>query len=200
MELTFDGLVKVTLEPAVRQLAAANARLQTPLSAPASALPEVVLEELWQKAALIDLLRLLGVLLPPRERVWWACLAARDYLGAAPLTPSVTAAEAWVFKPGDGTRQVAVECLQAVPVEDDTGHCAMAVAYADGRLGPGEMARYLAPPGAAQAAAFAMNMVALGARSDMFQSYGRALVARGIDIARGGNGRVPVPEQQGEAG
>ena len=77
----FQGLVKLPRDPVAKLLARCNVILKTRLDAPASAPAEVVLAELHQKRALVDLLRLLAILLPPRERVWWACMAARDYIG-----------------------------------------------------------------------------------------------------------------------
>jgi hypothetical protein len=63
------------------------------------------------------------------------------------------------------------------------------VLYAPGTLGPGDLNQYPAPAGASEAAAFAMNMVALSQLSDKFEEHGRVLVARALDIARGGNGQ-----------
>ena len=100
----FEGLQKIPEQPAARLLALANARLGVKLEAPASALVPEVLEELDDQgrdgghAAACS-----SVALPARERVWWACLAARDMLayGAAESAAIVEATEAWVFKPED---------------------------------------------------------------------------------------------------
>ncbi|MBC7740321.1 MAG: hypothetical protein H7245_24645, partial [Candidatus Saccharibacteria bacterium] len=105
MNERFLNLTKIPKQPAARMLAMANAELETELSAPASASVETVLQELYEKGALIDMLRLLSVALPARERVWWACLAARDTLkSGAKLPPPLAAAEAWVFKPTEENR------------------------------------------------------------------------------------------------
>ncbi|OZA10157.1 MAG: hypothetical protein B7Y02_11245, partial [Rhodobacterales bacterium 17-64-5] len=87
MSERFSGLTKLIRQPAARLLAHANAELDTELTSPASASVEVVLAELDQKGAVIDMLRLLSVALPPRERVWWACLAARDSLAPGAKVP-----------------------------------------------------------------------------------------------------------------
>lgn len=191
----FADLKKVPRQPAARLLALANARLGTPVSAPASAPVEAVLAELSQKGALVDMLRLLSVALPARERVWWACLAARDVIGAgAEPPPPLKAAEAWVFKPTEETREAARAALELADVNDDTVHCATGVLYCDGTLGPGPLAEHAAPPGAAEICAFAMNVIALGKRPDDFPVFGQLLVDRALDIARGGNGRVEAPK------
>ena len=83
----FSDLTKLTRQPAARLLSMANAELETELVAPASASVEVVLRELSEKGALIDMMRLLSVALPARERVWWSCLAARDILVAGAKLP-----------------------------------------------------------------------------------------------------------------
>lgn len=195
MTQRFADLRKVPKEPAARLLAGANARLKTPLRSPVAALVPVVLAELDQAGAWIDMLRLLSVALPPRERVWWACLAGRDLVGVAGsagggrLPLPLAAAEAWVFKPTDAARDAARAAAEAAEPDDDTTLCATAVIFFDGTLGSGALARQPAPPGVAQAAAFGMNLIALGLESQDFAAAANRLVDRGLDIARGGNGR-----------
>ncbi len=188
----FAGMIKVPQEPAAKLLARASAQLTAPISAPASASIDIVLAELAEKGELFDMLHLLAVALPPRERVWWACLAARDYVGPKSKTdpPSLTAAEAWVFDPTDSNRIAASDAIDGAYVDDDTVNCALAALYSDGTLGPGELAQYPAPAGVAEAAAFGMNMVALGELSDKFEEHGAMLVDRAVDIARGGSGQM----------
>ena len=155
----FQNLTKIPDLPAARMLADANVRLKTPLDSPASAKPDVVLAELESKSAWIDMLMLLGVLLPGRERTWWACLAARDYIGpksdADPLP--LTVAEAWVFKPDDDHREPLRDAMQHTDADDDTVHCARAALFAEGNLGPGEMREHVAPPGAAELSTWTMD-------------------------------------------
>ena len=194
MDARFENLTKIVAQPAAKSLAEANARLETKLEAPASASLEVVLEELQGKAAFVDILRLMSVVLPARERVWWACLAARDIVGEGDenATPSLRASEAWVFRPTEENRMEAITCLDVAPPEDDTINCALGIMYADGTLGPGAMAEHLAPPGAASVAAFAMNVDALGSRIAVFDDYVQVLIDRALDIGRGGDGRIPA--------
>lgn len=191
MSERFENLIKLPKDPVAKILSRAGVLLKTPLDAPPSAMAPQVLAELDEKNEMIDLLRLLSVLLPPRERVWWACLAARDYIGprSPKDPPSLTASEAWVLDPNEETRDAARATLDHAYVDDDTVNCALAVLYADGTLGPGDLRQYPAPAGAAEAAAFSMNMVALGHLSDKFEEHGRVLVDRALDIARGGNGQ-----------
>lgn len=192
MSKRFENLKKIPPEPAARMLAMTNTKLQTPISAPASAPVGVVLTELESKAAKIDILRLLASALPPREATWWACLAARDIIGANPKTvpPPLLAAEAWVFKPSEENRIAVHDAFETAEMEDDTSFCAMAALYADGTLGPGELNQTPAPVNGVAAAVLAMNMIALRAQPERFALNMELLIDRGLDIARGGNGRV----------
>lgn len=188
----FSDLKKLPKEPAARMLAMANAKLATRLNAPASATVETVLAELDEANAVFDMLRLISVALPPRERAWWACLAARDTLPEGVDKPSacLAASEAWVFKPTDENRAAARDAMERAESDDDTSLCAATVAMCDGRLGPADLAEHPAPPGASETSALGMNMVALGLHGDTFEAYGQLLIDRALDIARGGNGRL----------
>jgi hypothetical protein len=192
MDARFADLKKIPREPAARMLAMANAKLATPLKSPASAPVEAVLAELDAAGAVFDMLRLLAIALPPRERTWWACLAAHDTLdpGAEKLPPPLAAAEAWVFKPSDENREAARAAAEAAEADDDTSLCATAVAICDGKLGAGDMAEYAAPPGGAATAVFGMVMLSLGHRAEAFAAHAQLLIDRALDIARGGNGRL----------
>lgn len=188
----FKDMKKVRQEPAAKLLSEANAKLQTKIAAPASALPDVVLAELDEKGAVVDMLRLMSIALPPRERVWWACLAARDFVGPAPenSTPSLDAAEAWVFKPTEENRERAAEAVDHADMEDETTKCALAALYSTGKLGVGDMDQHAAPPGGAETMAFVMNLVSLGEMEGDFEVNIQMMIDRAIDIGRGGNGRL----------
>ncbi|MCV2869192.1 hypothetical protein OEW28_11190 [Defluviimonas sp. WL0002] len=202
MSERFSDLKKIPREPAARMLAMANAKLQTKLSLPASAPVQKVLETLEAEGATVDIIRLLSVALPARERVWWACLAARDYIGEAPEnnTPSLAAAEAWVFKPTAENCERARATLDTAEVDDDTVYLANAVVFADGTLGPGELSHHQGPVGASEVSAFAMNIVAMGKHSDKFEQYTQMVIDRAVDIARGGNGRIEPGKQKAKEG
>lgn len=189
----FGNLKKIPKEPCKRLLALANAKLSTPLTAPASATVETVLEELDKAGAHVDIIRLLAIALPARERVWWGCLAAEDVVGPAPdAAPRPLAlARQWVFKPSDETREQARLSVETADFDDQTTLCAVAVAMCDGKLGPGDLAKFEGPPGGAASAIFGMNMISLGhAAPDATQAHVTLLIDRALDIARGGNGRL----------
>ncbi|NCO22268.1 MAG: hypothetical protein GW905_09785 [Rhodobacterales bacterium] len=188
----FADLKKISREPARRLLALANARLGTPLDAPASAPVGEVLAELAEKGAHADMLRLLAAALPARECVWWGCLAASDMIpegGRVP--PPLAAARAWVFKPTDENRATARRALEVSDPDDDTSLCANAVVMCDGKLGTGDMAKLEAPAGALGTFIFAMNVISLGSvDADKMIPHAERLIDRALDIARGGSGRL----------
>ncbi|MEW9921691.1 hypothetical protein AB2B41_18945 [Marimonas sp. MJW-29] len=200
MSERFKNMSKASKEPAAKLLSLTNTRLKTPIDAPVAALAEEVLIELDGKGAMVDVLRLMSIILPPRERVWWACLAARDFIGPKsdkdpkPLATS----EEWVFKPTEENRESARLSMDDAYIDDDTVNIAMAVLYADGTLGPADLAEFPAPAGAAETCAFVMNIVALNKKPDTFQEYGQFLIDRAVDIARGGNGRIKGAKNEKE--
>lgn len=199
MSEQFADLKKIPDEPVARMLARVSATLSVPVDAPASAKTEIVLTKLAEKKAWVDMVRLLSIALPPREAIWWGCLAARDVVGedAKDVPQCLATSEAWVFKPNEQNREAARASLDNVYVDDDTNMLATAVMYAPGNMGPGDLAKYPAPAGAVSGCVFGMNMVSLSEAED-FDSHIRLLIARGVDIARGGNGRVPPPEAPAE--
>lgn len=192
MSERFKNMVKVPKEPVAKLLSLTNTHLKTPIEAPVASMAEEVLTELDGKGALIDVLRLLAIVLPARERVWWACLAARDYIGPkSDKDPkSLVASEDWVFKPTEENRERARLSMDDAYIDDDTVNIAMSVLYSDGTLGPADLAEYPAPAGGAETFAFAMNLVALDKNSDRFEEYSQMLIDRAVDIARGGNGKM----------
>lgn len=187
----YDKLSKIIAQPASRLLAMANADLDAPVRSPAAADVATLLREFDEDFRPVDALRLLSVALPPREGVWWACLAGRDMLEPGARAPrTLTTAEAWAFEPSDEKRAAARAALDASDSTDPTMLCAMAASMSDGRLGPGDLAQYEAPPGGSATAVFGMNMLALSENSDDFFHKVQVLIERALDIARGGNGSV----------
>jgi hypothetical protein len=187
----YADLRKLPREPARRLLALANAKLVSPISAPAAAPVDVVLEELEAAGAFVDTMRLLSAALPARECIWWGCLAAEDVLKGQPVPRPLAAAQAWVFKPTEENRELARLAVEAAEPDDETTLCATAVVMHDGKLGGGELAHYDAPPGGRATMIFGMNVKSLGtATPEDFAAHKELLIDRALDIARGGNGRL----------
>ena len=188
----FADLTKLPTAPAARLLAEKGHKLGTPLEVSAAAPVGVVLRHLERESAWVDVVRLLAVALPPREAVWWACLAGRDLVGKAEPTPCLKAAEAWVMRPGEESRVQLQTAIDAADMDDDTALLATAALYAPGTLGPGDMDKLPAPPAAVPSCVFAMNMKSMAAAPDPLARQ-QWLIDRALDIARGGNGRVAEP-------
>ena len=188
----FEGLQKIPEQPAARLLALANARLGVKLEAPASALVPEVLEELATKGAMVDMLRMLAVALPARERVWWACLAARDMLayGAAENPAIVEATEAWVYKPEDQNLIAVRRAVEAGGPDEPTNYCGNAALTWDGKLGPEDLHGLDGPPGASETYALVMNVHAMCLDPTLPETRVALLIDRALDIARGGQGDV----------
>ncbi|MCH2164940.1 MAG: hypothetical protein MK098_09850 [Marinovum sp.] len=199
MTKRFANLTKIPEQPASRLLAAGNAKLREKINAPASASVEVVLTELESKEAWIDMVRLMSVALPPRECVWWACLAGRQILGAKGQSVCLDAAEAWVFDPSDANRIRVQEVLENEASGDLTAPAATAALYAPGNLGPGNLAEHPAPPGIVGACGFGINLRTLKVVDDLDVQF-HLIIDRALDIARGGNGQVKPRAPLKEAG
>lgn len=199
----FANLKKIPEQPAARLLAASNAKLKSKITAAASASVEAVcveLEALDTIEADIDIMRVLSVALPPRECVWWSCIAGRDLIGPDGASTCLSAAEAWVFEPNDKMRARLQAVLETESSGDPAAACATAAFYAPGNLGPGEMSEHPAPVGIVGACAFGLSLKTLKLGPDP-KSRIRLIIDRALDIARGGNGKVelPEPEPQGAA-
>lgn len=194
MSKRFENLKKIPDQPAARLLAAANAKLKTKLKSPASASVQTVLEELEEAEAPVDILRLLSVSLPPRECVWWSCIAGRDVMGPDEKSACLTAAEAWVFEPSVENRERLRLVLENESSGDKTAPCATAAYYAPGNLGEGDMAEIAAPVGVVSACCFGMNLKILKVGPPPDRCF-QVAIDRALDIARGGNGKIQLVEE-----
>lgn len=196
MSTRFTKLHKIPKQPAARLLAVANAKLKTKVTAPANATVEAVLTELEEAGATVDMLRLISVALPPREAVWWACLAARDVIAADGETEKplcLRAAEAWVFEPTPENRMKVQTAIEAADPGDKTALAATAALYAPGNLGESDQMKEIpAPVGIVANCAFGMNLKSLKVDKDPKVRLD-FLLDRAIDIARGGHGQIQPP-------
>jgi hypothetical protein len=198
MSERFAKLHKVPEQPAARLLAMSNVKLTTKLSSRASASVSEIMAELEAVDAKIDMARLMSVALPPREAVWWACLAARDVFEADESERSLglKSAEAWVFGPTPENRGKVQTAIDAGDPDDPAALVATAALYAPGNLGEGEEMKDIpAPPGIVANCTFGMNIQSLEIGTDPMARLD-FLIDRAIDIARGGHGQIPQPEPE----
>lgn len=189
----FKDLKKIPEQPAARLLASNNAKLETKLDLPANASVPTVLAALEEQEAYVDMIRLLSVSLPPRECVWWSCLAGQDLVAAEGADSTcLKAAEAWVFDPKPGPRERLKKVIETEANDDPADLCATAAFYAPGNLGEGDLAEMPAPIGAVGACCFGANLKTIALGPDIETRF-NLIIDRALDIARGGNGQVELP-------
>lgn len=191
MAIDVENLKKISKEPVAKLVSANGFKLETDLGLPPVAGVEAYLTGLDEKGAQIDTLKLLSMALPPREAVWWACLAAEDVVGPGEEneTPSLRAAKAWVYKPDDEHREAVRIAIEGAEFDDPTKLCATAAFYGDGTAGGGDLKDQPAPAAALPASVFGQNISALDAHGDDVEATFDLLIRRALDIARGGNGK-----------
>lgn len=198
MAIDVADLKKVSKEPVVKLMSNSGIKLDSDVSLPTVAGVGEYLSALDAQDAKVDILRLLAVAMPPREAVWWACLAAEDIAGEdeGKDTPSLAAAKAWVYKPDEENREAVQLAMQSADYDDETVLCALAAFYADGSVGTGDLKDHPAPPGSVPASVLAQNISALGVHGDDVEATFDLLIRRALDIARGGNGKAESLSQR----
>lgn len=171
----------------------------TPLSEPAQPLlkqdltardmiVELVKAKLW-----VDACATLAHAIPKREGVWWAAVVARRFLPAEPdrkVALTLEAAEAWVRKPSEENRQVALARGGAIRTTGaPAAWAAVAAGWSTGSMAPKAEVDIPAEPWMTGTAVFAAIMHAAGAVPEAFFPRLHAALVCGLDIADGGNGR-----------
>lgn len=156
--------------------------------------PEVSIERLAQKGLYLDAIKLLAHGLPKRIAVWWACLASRaaqtadvDQANEAALL----AAETWVKNPTEENRLRCKTLAEATKYETASSWAATGAAWSAGSMAK-EGEPEVTPPEHLYAHAVAGSICLAASLDDPENapaSYATFL-AQGLDLARGGDGRV----------
>jgi len=148
------------------------------------------LEALYNGSAQPEFLFALSYALPARQGVWFACMAARDMLEKdAEPTPAIKAAEAWVFKPNVASREATFKIINNADPDDLT---VVAAESAFHGITKGLEDEVLSPPAASPAMVFsaALQSLLVDEDPDVTEKKWTLLVARGLNIASGGNGKI----------
>jgi hypothetical protein len=154
--------------------------------------PEDILEGLHRSGSHRDFLAALAMMLPKRQGVWWACLAAR-LLGPAkgsPETAAIHAAEAWVQAQSEETREASAVAAEALDHEGAAAWAALAAYWSGGSIGAAG-----APP-----VAPAPHLTGTAVRCALFMtaaaqpSAWEEMVAIGVEILAGETGRKAFAE------
>ena len=149
---------------------------------------ENLIEELVAQNLLMDALKILALALPPREGIWWGCLAARDTtMKDGKKTKALEAAEAWVFKPSQETKKATEKyALESGESDTDMAEAAYSVPLPDDLEPP------TAPPQLVGMLIFSVQLESFFAHKlpEDINRQGQLLLARGLDVAKGGNGQI----------
>lgn len=193
-------MVKIQTEP-FRKVPAATAveicdRMDLSSDARAYLLPSLspqgFLALLVEAEQVGDAIRFMAFALPIREGVWWACVNAHAAL-PDPSDKDATCLEraaSWVYEPTDERRRSCMSAAEASNFEGAAAYAALAAFWSGGSLAPEGMPDAPADPtlGPIGVGASVLLSITRGdplALEDRF----RAAIARGADIANGGNGR-----------
>ena len=185
----------------IKAAAAADVTSRFKLSPPAKSLltkgdmAPAFLAKLIDAAMPLDAVNFLAHGLPKREATWWACLAARSTLPPEPAAEDLRALEAaehWVYKPSEETRNAALTEANAPDRDPSPAQLATsAAAWSGGSL---------APPGGPEvspgdqltpiAVYTAVLIAAYQTEAGHADEKLRRFIEQGIDIANGGSGRL----------
>ena len=148
----------------------------------------LVEEKLW-----IDAVSVLAHAMPKREAVWWGALIARQALPEPPDRKelmTLEAAEAWVRKPSEEARQVALARGGAIrDTNAPSAWAAVAAGWATGSMVPKSEIDVPAQPWMTGTAVFSAVMRGAMAEPERALVRLRAALVCGLDIADGGNGQ-----------
>jgi hypothetical protein len=148
--------------------------------------PREFLESLREAELFTDAIRFLAHLLPRREAVWWAWMAARKAAPeAAPeVRTSLHATEHWIRQPGDAARRAAMRAAEAATLQTPAGCAGLAAFLSGGSIAPDGQAEVPPPPtGTARAVYGSLVLAAVLAEPSSAGDNFRELLGHGIELA-----------------
>jgi hypothetical protein len=178
---------------------AAAAAPDAPLSDEARALlsgdppPGRFLDELKARGLFTDALRFLAHALPKREAFWWACLCARQTLGASEsetTAAALRAAERWGAQPDKTNRRAAEAAAQRSGMGTPAGCAAMSAFWSGGSLAPAQANLPDVPPAdhlTARGVAGSVLLATVVTQPDRAAEKARRFLALGLEVASGAN-------------
>lgn len=140
-----------------------------------------------------DAIRFLAFALPIREGIWWACVAAHANLAEATEIEArcLERAANWVYEPGDARRRSCMEAAEAANFEGAAAYAALAVFWSGGSMAPEGMPDALPDPSLGPIGVGASILLSITSGDPtLLNEQFEAAIARGVDIANGGNGRL----------
>ena len=160
--------------------------------------PRDMIARLADAALWIDANAVLAQALPKREAVWWAVFVARETLpddADRKQAMTLEAAEAWVRKPNEETRQLAL--ARGLAIQDTNAPAAwsaIAAGWSNGSMAPKSEVEIPAQPWMTATAVFSAVIRACAADPPNAMARLRAALVCGLDIADGGKGRPLLPD------
>ncbi|WP_281649078.1 hypothetical protein [Parendozoicomonas sp. Alg238-R29] len=132
--------------------------------------------------------------LPARESVWWGCLCLHSVALSQKLSnvqqQALEAAESWVRNPTEANRRISEARAQKAERDNAAGWLAQSAFWSGGSLTPVDAPASLAPPYLySHAVAGAICLAAVLPDGNKAKENYRRMIAIGLDIADGGNGR-----------
>lgn len=132
--------------------------------------------------------------LPPREAVWWACVCSHKMTSMADDAAeqaALTAAEKWVFQPGDERRKEAFRLAQECEGSLAGSLCAMAVTFNESKLPLADGSETELDPGIFPSMVVgAVSMSAGDAPVEQIIDRFKLFLDSAENIANGGDGRI----------
>jgi hypothetical protein len=178
-------------EPTTRP-AEALAKLSEPARGIVSGQADVAaLDALVAAGRVMDAVRFTAMILPRRERVWWAAQCVRSVPAAIADPKAIAVLEAvekWAAGPKDELRRSAFTLAEAADIGTPAGCVGAAVFFSEGSIGPTHVAEIPPPPHAApSAAANAALLAAVIAEPEKAAEKHAAFVELGRAVAAGTN-------------
>jgi hypothetical protein len=191
--MDLGDLQKLRQSPAAEVAADFDASPEARELLPAHATIPAFLDVLLKQRLWVDAIRLLSFALPARERVWWACLMARDSLAPdarQDMLSCIEAAEEWVYRPTDPARRAVFPLAEAIGFESPAAYAGLAAYWAEGSLAPLDMPPVPPSPALSPTAAAAAVLLSAVIRDPAkAEAKYRAAIAAAVNIANGGNGQ-----------
>ena len=197
----YADLTKLSQAPLLELLTRAQVKLKTKVDLPKEAPAADYLPLLDKEEAQLDIMMALCHALPPRQSVWWACLATRHDMDPeeADASHPIKAAENWVYQPGEKNKKIAEKVFLRSAGDDPARLCVMAALYGDGKVDLGDDQKIDAPPGVSGNCVYGALLNAAGAAEEGLEERAQFLILQGLDIARGGNGQIEKPAAEAGA-
>jgi len=148
--------------------------------------PQALLARLRSLELLTEAARLLAYALPEREAIWWSCMCVRHTMPspAGAEGAAVEAAEAWVRQPGATARHEAGLAATGPGYAAPGAWSALGASWSQQK----KLLRDLCP---GRGAAMAVTRSAIRHDPTRKPQRLRRFIESGIDVGRGGAGRLP---------